>query len=147
MFTQPCFIRKNTPELRKKLEELGYKRNSSEWALSANFLYAYQYPMEGFDRPNWVTGDSLDLTYSDGSALKDKFIDCEANELLFLAIAALRDDSDYMQWFTNEESWELCRGIDYLMEDYIDVDLEERKEFWHKAPAPELIEHFKNTEP
>ena len=25
MFIQPCFIRKNTPELRKKLEELGYK--------------------------------------------------------------------------------------------------------------------------
>ena len=25
MFTTPCFIRKNTPELRKKLEELGYK--------------------------------------------------------------------------------------------------------------------------
>ena len=24
MFTQPCFIRKNTSELRKKLEELGY---------------------------------------------------------------------------------------------------------------------------
>lgn len=25
MFTTPCFIRKNTPELRKKLEELGYR--------------------------------------------------------------------------------------------------------------------------
>ena len=25
MFTQKCFIRKNTPELVKKLEELGYK--------------------------------------------------------------------------------------------------------------------------
>lgn len=24
-FTTPCFIRKNTPELRSKLEELGYK--------------------------------------------------------------------------------------------------------------------------
>jgi hypothetical protein len=24
-FTTPCFIRKNTPELRKKLAELGYK--------------------------------------------------------------------------------------------------------------------------
>ena len=26
-FIQPCFIRKNTPELRKKLEDLGYKPN------------------------------------------------------------------------------------------------------------------------
>ena len=30
MFTTPCFIKKNTPELRKKLEELGYKYNGSD---------------------------------------------------------------------------------------------------------------------
>ena len=29
-FTTPCFIRKNTPELRKKLEELGYFNDSPE---------------------------------------------------------------------------------------------------------------------
>lgn len=28
MFTQSCFIRKNTPGLRKKLEDLGYKKAS-----------------------------------------------------------------------------------------------------------------------
>ena len=27
MFTQSCFIRKNTPELRKKLEDLGYYKS------------------------------------------------------------------------------------------------------------------------
>ena len=31
MFTTPCFIRKNTPELRKKLEELGYFPPSKIW--------------------------------------------------------------------------------------------------------------------
>ena len=30
MFTTPCFIRKNTPELRKKLEELGYTNGAWE---------------------------------------------------------------------------------------------------------------------
>ena len=30
-FTTPCFIRKNTPELRKKLEILGYKLNNGKW--------------------------------------------------------------------------------------------------------------------
>ena len=29
-FTTPCFIRKNTAELRKKLEELGYKTLNSD---------------------------------------------------------------------------------------------------------------------
>lgn len=29
-FTTPCFIRKNTVELRKKLEELGYEPSSSD---------------------------------------------------------------------------------------------------------------------
>ena len=29
-FKQPCFIRKNTLELRKKLEDLGYTPNSYE---------------------------------------------------------------------------------------------------------------------
>ena len=34
MFTQSCFIRKNTPELRKKLEDLGY--NKSEFGSDLN---------------------------------------------------------------------------------------------------------------
>lgn len=28
MFTQPCFIRKNTPELRKKIQEMGQRANT-----------------------------------------------------------------------------------------------------------------------
>lgn len=36
-FTTPCFIRKNTPELRKKLEELRYKLlNSGDTTLDAH---------------------------------------------------------------------------------------------------------------
>lgn len=30
-FTTHCFIRKNSPELRKNLEELGYKLNHGKW--------------------------------------------------------------------------------------------------------------------
>lgn len=29
MFTTPCFIRKNTQELREKLEEMGYEKQSN----------------------------------------------------------------------------------------------------------------------
>lgn len=41
MFTTPCFIKKNTPELRKKLEELGYTyngRDTESWGASALFV-------------------------------------------------------------------------------------------------------------
>ena len=35
------------------------------------------------------------------------FINCEENEDLFLALAALRKDSDIHQWFTDGEKWEI----------------------------------------
>ena len=38
MFTTPCFIRKNTPELRKQLEELGYTNGAWE---EPHFEYPY----------------------------------------------------------------------------------------------------------
>lgn len=40
------------------------------------------------------------------SKLETNFIDCEDNVDFFKSIAALRDDSDYAQWFTDEETWE-----------------------------------------
>lgn len=39
-FTTPAFIRKNTPELRKKLEKLGYNY-STDVIEDERFLYCY----------------------------------------------------------------------------------------------------------
>lgn len=41
-FTTPCFIRKNTKELRKELEELGYFNDSPEWTNNCSIIWAYQ---------------------------------------------------------------------------------------------------------
>ena len=45
-FTTPCFIRKNTPELRKKLEELGYEILNSGWGNARKIaeIPSYMYP-------------------------------------------------------------------------------------------------------
>lgn len=43
-FTTAAFIRRNTPELRKKLEELGYVKNSPKWTDNCSIIWAYQYP-------------------------------------------------------------------------------------------------------
>lgn len=70
----------------------------------------------------------------------DSDIDCEENEQLFLALAALRDDSDYMQWFTNGEKWIQNKQNDIEIIRYGTGNPIN----FHKATVEEIIEHFKD---
>lgn len=64
-------------------------------------------------------------------------IDCGTNEELFLALAALRDDTDKFQWFISPEGiWAYNKN-----NDSISVSPK-----WRKATVYELIEHFKTKE-
>ena len=130
MFTQPCFIRKNTPELRKKLRELGYNElcnGHDGWFIPMNELpYLVTYP--------WVGSYMGTAGY-----WYDSDIDCEENEQLFLALTALRDDSDYMQWFTNGEKWIQNKQNDIEIIRYGTGNPIN----FHKATVEEIIEHFK----
>lgn len=149
-FTTPCFIRKNTQELRRGLEELGYSKNYPKWTDDCSIIWAYQYPMKGFDTPVYVIADSFDVPFDKHSALCGKFVDCGTNEELFLAIAALKDDTDNNQLFTNGKGdWGIYRdgsdgglsGMDfYGMPNDFEIDN------YHKASVDELIEHFKTKE-
>lgn len=112
-FTQRAFIRKNTPELRAKLCGLGIK----------------VFP-DIFNFPCLSCSDGLAFP-ADGNN-RNGGIDCGDNENLFLAIAALRDDSDYMQWFKDDNNF-----IQSMINVYIG------NPSYHKATVPELIEHFK----
>lgn len=131
MFTTPCFIRKNTPELRKNLEELGYKyngRDTESWGASA--LYC-------FDGKYYEVYPAKPSRYH-------SIVDCGTNEELFLALVALRDDSDKNQWiideanecFGLEDSWFICDKD----------DMNERAIYTHykKATVEEIINHFKD---
>ena len=124
-FTTPCFIRKNTEALRKKLEEVGYK-----------MLSPIEYDnLECSD--NWVN-DIKSLNDCNG-------INCGFNEELFLAIAALRDDIDKYQWFTDGDKWIQCSEIKFSTYwVYNDIDI--NTDTIHKATVDELIEHFKTEE-
>lgn len=78
----------------------------------------------------------------DASVLRPIFkagrIDCGTNEELFLAIAALRDDTDKYQWFIPPAgAWVYNKGYESILE----VSLK-----WRKATVNELIEHFKEKE-
>lgn len=143
-FTTPCFIRNNTEALRKKLEELGYFNDSPEWTNNCSIIWAYQYPMKGFDTPVYVIADSFDIPFDKHSALCGKFVDCGTNEELFLAIAALRDDTDKYQWFTDGDLWFKCG--DEVCNETIEYYLNKYGRKIHKATVNELIEHFKGKE-
>lgn len=126
-FTTPCYIRKNNSELRKKLEELGYiydKCNLLDLALYP-CLYTYWHP-------------NLGGLYSGIGAYPNNTINCGTDDELFLALAALREDSEYMQFFTDGEFW------DVNLRDDIPFCEQVGSNDFHKATVEEIIEHFKN---
>ena len=147
-FTTPCFIRKNTANIRNRLKELGYYCNPY---LGWNNLYTSIFG------PTSV----YSLDDDDINGLKEiyDFIDCGTNEELFLAIAALRDDSNYMQWFIADSILSVSYD-DSIGNDHYFTEPKGIMFFWdenwdnatiisgryHKATVNELIEHFKTKE-
>lgn len=139
-FIHPCFIRKNTPELRRKLEELGYIPPSRIW-------YDENFAIGTIHRNN--VGEyivfKIDDDFERVIAPSYPYIDCGTNEDLFLALAALRDDKPDYQWFL----WEHNDG-EYHPEENDSwrqyIPGEHWEEWWwfeiRKATAEELIEYF-----
>jgi len=132
-FTTPCFVRVENPEKRKELiewlEGIGYRleylRNDGVIVLtSENRVYVYG---EALYRVIKVDYDT---------------IDCGENTELFKALAAMNDENDREQWFTDGYHFELCptNKADMVA--------------WHmmyrtkprKATAEEIVEYFKNKE-
>ncbi len=144
MFTQPCFIRKNTPELRKKLEELGYIPLTMNLLLEkAPTLVAMEIPSGNAIFYGEPYIHAIVKTFQN----EIKFIDCGTNENLFLAIAALRDDTDYGQWFIfDAESFLTLKRGDWMKFIGYDECVINSPMWSHKATVQELIEHFSKKE-
>ena len=135
-FTTMCFIRKSTKNLTDKLYRIGNRSCSGYWHSDINTLLVCESDQYICLDDEW--GNAVSLT-------KKGYINCGTNEELFLAIAALRDDSDVYQYFVNEKGMfvfcnqsELKHVIDNS-EDWWDYSVSE----FHKATVAELIEHFK----
>lgn len=98
-FTTSCLIHKNTPSLRKKLEELGYE----EWSCYEDEpilgVTTFNFRFQSFSLPNGLTPIYFSTEFCIEDYINSGYIDCGENEDLFLGLAALREDSDYMQWF------------------------------------------------
>lgn len=145
MFTASCFIRKNTPELRKRLEELGYLPPSKVW-------YDEDFAICTVCRDN--RGEYFTFKIDDDFeriiAPSYPYIDCGTNEELFIAIASLRDDTDINQWFIYNSMdciIEKLRTIDWFICDENSIEdfafYDSLYLLCHKATVEEIIEHFK----
>lgn len=128
MFTEKCFIRKNTKELRDKLSDMGYNILPS-----ANLQFTN----------NISCGNGFCASILTNKSNKPDFIDCGDNEELFLAIAALRDDSNEHQWFV----WDFEEGDEGKGDRWKLYDNDSNWCWWifevHKATVEELFNKFK----
>lgn len=125
-FTTPCFIRKCTYKLMYRLNELGYRL----------FGYELNEDLCIFTEPEYRLY-SVEFFSNISHPDETDSIDCGTNEDLFLALAALRDDTDKFQWFISPEGiWAYNTN-----NDSISVSPK-----WRKATVNELIEHFKTKE-
>lgn len=136
MFTQSCFIRNANKDLIYNIMALGYKPMYMTWR-------------------NNIEGNNLVLEYNTwhftDSDNHPNSIDCGTNEELFLAIAALRDDTDKNQWFVYDNTDyadEQEKEIAYFIckQDSIkdEMCINSMYADCHKATIQELIEYFKD---
>ena len=157
-FIQPCFIRKNTPEIRKKLEELGYEAGHTisiypevyENIATCGFSGGRYHGISENDVIQYI--DNVDNAIKNGG-----FINCENNEECFLALAALRDDTpiNNFYWFNRRlvkcedktEKHSFLNGFTTILKcrcvDDPNICFGAEEDFLRKATIEEIIEHFK----
>lgn len=146
-FIQPAFIRKNTPELRKRLEELGYTNGAWE---SPHFEYPYLkcYPNrmfglfkgEGF----YITEDDYKCNGKTWTYNPPKeYIDCGTNEELFIALASMTDNEyglgDYYIVTVDNPRYKLGS-----IHKGLPISSVIHPSCYRKATAQELIKYFTN---
>lgn len=143
MFKIDCFIRKDTPELRQRLKDLGYsicpcsEFEDSVW-LRTSFItdkptvHGVGYVNEDLTGRKTIE-EELNFFLSENYKSENPRIDCGDNEELFIALAALRDDTAKNQWFVVDNIWVKC--YDDIPNKYIQLN-------GHKATPEEIIKHF-----
>lgn len=143
-FKHCVYINKNTPELRETLTKMGYKDswlNSNENRQSG--LLCNKIAICG------IPYDTDEFRVADYLSENRHIINSEGNETVFLAIAAINDENDYMQWFICDDGHSMFKvdnpgmTMDEYVHNYMDC--------WdttgaRKATADEIITHFKRKE-
>ena len=138
MFTTPCFIRKNTPELKKRLEELGYLPPSKVWYdedLAICTIYR--------DNTSGYFTAKIDDDFERIIVPSYSYIDCGTNEELFIALASMTDNEyglcDYYI-VTVDGNPRYAKGSIHRS---LPLSSAIHPSCYRKATVEEIIEHFK----
>lgn len=128
MFKHSCFI-ENSKEAREWLESIG----------CCEYIHPFgnDYPYLFFLSEN---GEYLADQIIENDPLIHEYINCLGNLPLFKALTVIRDDSDYMQWFTDGKEWQVSISDDAGLAIWEKI----YRTTPHKATKEELIEKFKN---
>lgn len=139
MFIQPCFIRKNTSEIRKKLEELGYLPPSKIW-YDENFAICTIYR----DNVGEYFTFKIDDDFERIIAPSYPYIDCGTNEELFISLASMTDNEyglcDYYIVTDDDYKPQYAKGSIHRA---LPLSSVIHPSCYRKATVEELIEHFK----
>ena len=138
MFTTPCFIRKNTPELRKQLEELGYLPPSEVW-YDEDFAICTVYRDNNGEYFTFKIDDDFERII----APSYPYIDCGTNEELFIALASMTDDEDGLCDYyivTSDCNPRYAKGSIYRA---LPISSVIHPSCYRKATVEEIIEYFK----
>ena len=139
MFTQSCFIQlsiqNNEFYLTHKLEELGYKPGIENY---------------GSGKPVYLivkTDGAYYYATTISLYTNDWGINCIENEKLFLALASLRNDTDYNQWMICKYLYKYPGYQDVKINDWVlckeDKCIPLMLGHFKKATVKEIMQHFK----
>ena len=149
-FTTPCFVRVENPEKRKELTEWlnNIGRRPTSYSESDRSPWFIAYATGRFCQANG-------FHIHPEMAQKNGYINCGKNIELFKALAAMNDENDREQWFTNGVNWGIFRSIPppkgyehwgdtegmefFCLPNSLDI------ENYRKATAEEIVEYFKNN--
>lgn len=138
MFIQPCFIRKNTPELRQRLENMGYLPPSKVW-YNKNFAICTILR----DNVGEYIVFKIDDDFERNIAPYYPYIDCGDNEELFIALACMTDNKngicDYYIVTDDGNPWYTKGSIHRSLPLHSSI----HPSCYRKATVEELIKHFK----
>lgn len=134
-FTTPCFVRVENAEEREQL---------CKWCKSLGYCCPDIPNEERLGELVICDKECVGIVHNPVTfSIETAYIDCGDNIELFKALAAMNDENDREQWFTDGYHWHKCmrkratqRDNAIWVSSYLHVP--------YKATAEELINHFKS---
>nr|DAT13583.1 MAG TPA: hypothetical protein [Herelleviridae sp.] len=135
-FITPCFVRVKDAKKRTDL---------FKWLFDRWYAGRYQINMANSIIVVGLEDGCVDVAHCNTSDELAAYglIDCGENIGMFKALAAMNDENDRDQWFT-DTAGDFCLCLsDKWSTEWLKENFEKYYCYWRKATVEELVEHFK----